>query len=228
MKINEMHVLFRQLGQQMGMQTVRNIRPEEIDVCLNTAIDNTIKRIIAENLTLASNDIFVRTNAKVGQINAIRTLYSQIKIEDIKLADIYNYYTFNIDCSNVMYITGIEVRYDTNHKHERCFINGRFYECRICDLDTINYVLNDYCSRPTYDYPVCAFESNEKDVQVKLYTSAIGKGKQPVEGNVTIIRNPAIVDYEKNIDCDLPEFIHTDIVQLAVDIFNKSVAITTN
>lgn len=223
-----MHELFRQLGQQMGMQTLRNILPDEIDVCLNTAIDATVKRIIEENLAVGSNDHFVRANSKVGQINAIRTLYTTQQITNIERKNVYNCYTFNVDCSDLMYMTGIKIRYESIHKHENCPINGRFYECRICDLDTINYVLNDYCSRPSYEYPACTCEANGNDVKVTLYTSAVGTGKQPVEGVVTLIRKPAVVSIENEIDCDLPDIIHTDVVKTAVDIFNNSVAITTN
>ncbi len=38
MNIGEMHVTFRELAQQMGMQTVRAILMEDIDICLNAAI----------------------------------------------------------------------------------------------------------------------------------------------------------------------------------------------
>lgn len=214
-----MHVLFRQLGQQMGMQTVRNILPEEIDVCLNIAIDATIKRIIEENLAFGSNDIIVRANSKVGQINAIRTLYGRKNINTINLDADYNRYKFDIDCNDIMYITGVEIKYE---KYKR------FYECRICDLDTINNVLSDYCSRPTYDYPVCTFETEDNNMKVKVYTSSKTQGKMPVEGAIKIISKPAVVSLEDNVDCNLPDFIHTDVVKLAVDTFNNSVAITTN
>ena len=40
MTIQEMHQLFRVVGQQMGMQTIRAILPEEIDVFLNMAIND--------------------------------------------------------------------------------------------------------------------------------------------------------------------------------------------
>lgn len=219
MKIDEMHVLFRQLGQQMGMQTVRNILPEEIDVCLNIAIDATIKRIIEENLAFGSNDIIVRANSKVGQINAIRTLYGRKNIDTIDIDADYNRYKFNIDCTDIMYITGVEIKYE-EYK--------RFYECRICDLDTINNVLSDYCARPTYEYPVCTFETDDANMKVKVYTSSKTQGKTPVEGAIKIIRKPAVVSLKDDIDCDLPDFVHTDIVKLAVDTFNNSVAITTN
>jgi hypothetical protein len=40
MTIEEMHVTFRELAQQMGMQTVRAILPENIDICFGCFIDS--------------------------------------------------------------------------------------------------------------------------------------------------------------------------------------------
>ena len=47
MTVVEMHVMFRELAQQMGMQTVRAILSEDIDTCLNIAVNDYIKKAIA-------------------------------------------------------------------------------------------------------------------------------------------------------------------------------------
>lgn len=44
MTVVEMHVMFRELAQQMGMQTVRAILSEDIDICLNIAVNDYIKK----------------------------------------------------------------------------------------------------------------------------------------------------------------------------------------
>ena len=46
MNIADMHIMFRQLAQQMGMQNVRAILPEQIDLLLNTAIIDVVNEII--------------------------------------------------------------------------------------------------------------------------------------------------------------------------------------
>ena len=74
MNISEMHVWFRQYAQQMGMQNVRAILPEQIDLLINTSILDTVNRIIKENIGI-TNDRVITDNSKVGQINALRTLY---------------------------------------------------------------------------------------------------------------------------------------------------------
>lgn len=74
MNIAEMHVWFRQFAQQMGMQNVRAILPEQIDVFINTAISDIINETISRNVD-TRNDRIVTDNAKLGQVNALRTLY---------------------------------------------------------------------------------------------------------------------------------------------------------
>ena len=75
MDLNEMHVWFRQYAQQMGMQNVRAILPEQIDVVINTSISDTINELINTNIAV-TNDRIVTDNSKIGQINGLRTLYS--------------------------------------------------------------------------------------------------------------------------------------------------------
>ena len=74
MTIAEMHVDFRQYAQQMGMQNVRAILPEQIDILINQSIMDTVNQLIRENIGI-TNDRVVTDNSKIGQINAFRTLY---------------------------------------------------------------------------------------------------------------------------------------------------------
>ena len=74
MTISEMHVWFRQYAQQMGMQNVRAILPEQIDNLINTSIKDTIDEVINKNVG-TTNDRVITDNAKLANINALRTLY---------------------------------------------------------------------------------------------------------------------------------------------------------
>ena len=74
MNIAEMHVWFRQYAQQMGLQNVRAILPEQIDLVINTSITDVINQIITQNIGV-TNDRIITDNSKISQINALRTLY---------------------------------------------------------------------------------------------------------------------------------------------------------
>ena len=65
--------MFRQYAQQMGMQNVRAILPEQIDLLLNTSIMDIVNQTIKENIGV-TNDRVITDNSKIGQINALRTL----------------------------------------------------------------------------------------------------------------------------------------------------------
>lgn len=76
----EMHIMFRQYAQQMGMQNVRAILPEQIDLLLNTSIMDITNQVIKENIGI-TNDRVITDNSKIGQINALRSLYHVHYIE---------------------------------------------------------------------------------------------------------------------------------------------------
>lgn len=80
MTLTDMHVWFRQYAQQMGMQNVRALLPEQIDLLINTSITDTVNQIIRENVGI-TNDRVITDNSKIGQINALRTLYHVVEID---------------------------------------------------------------------------------------------------------------------------------------------------
>lgn len=84
MNVKQMHVAFRQYSQQMGMQNVRAILPEQIDLLLNTSVMDMVNKIIKENVGI-TNDRIITDNSKIGQVNALRTLY---KVHTIDMSPI--------------------------------------------------------------------------------------------------------------------------------------------
>ena len=74
MNLTDMHIMFRQYAQQMGMQNVRAILPEQIDLVLNNSIYDVINRLIQEHLGM-TNDRIISDSSKISQINAFKTLY---------------------------------------------------------------------------------------------------------------------------------------------------------
>ena len=111
----EMHVWFRQYAQQMGMQNVRAILPEQIDNLINTAIKDTIDEVINKNVG-TTNDRVITDNAKLANINALRTLYKvkTIPVGDTKKVSEYgnNPYSFSSgSIGEVLYFVDFSIRY---------------------------------------------------------------------------------------------------------------------
>lgn len=223
MTIGEMHVMFRQLAQQMGMQTIRAILPSEIDACINIAINDVIKKLIAENLGSAGNEQVTIYNARVGQINGLSTLSKRLSLTAPIKSNQRNCYTTYVPLDTVMYITAVEIGYEETNS---------FYDARVTQAELLGRTLEDYCNAPTYKSPVVVFLGQVGRLDIEVYTSFTGDGLIPTKANAVIISKPAVVMYsdveEDGVDCDMPDYMHIDIVKAAAEIYLRSVGITSN
>ena len=223
MTIGEMHVMFRQLAQQMGMQTIRAILPSEIDACINIAINDVIKKLIAENLGSAGNEQVTIYNARVGQINGLSTLSKRLSLTAPIKSNQRNCYTTYVPLDTVMYITAVEIGYDETNN---------FYDARVTQAELLGRTLEDYCNSPTYKSPVVVFLGQVGRVDIEVYTSFTGDSLIPTKANAIVISKPAVVMYSDvegdGIDCDMPDYMHIDIVKAAAEIYLRSVGITSN
>ena len=70
-----MHKAFLILGQQMGMQNMRNILPSEIDVFINAAIIDEVRKVLISNANANLGDKVSIKNNGVSPVNFLRTLY---------------------------------------------------------------------------------------------------------------------------------------------------------
>lgn len=75
MNIQQMHTAFRTMGQQAGLQLVRGILPEAIDVYLNDTIyEMTRQELLAGAKVVFQDNVNLQTTA-LGPINILRSLY---------------------------------------------------------------------------------------------------------------------------------------------------------
>lgn len=218
MNIHEMHILFRTLGQQMGMQLIRGILPESIDDFINDAINMKIRSILIENTTEKNNNKLLINN-KVSTINSLRTLCCKSKqIDNTKEDDKY-IYSFNLE--NVFVYTSFSVKYNEINK---------VYNCRIINNDDLENTLNDYCNSASFDYPIISIYNNENNSIFELYVN--NNKFTPKEFYINYIKIPNKVkwntDINESVNCDLPDYLHNEIVEIAVNKFQQSINIDTN
>lgn len=224
MTIVEMHELFRVLGQQMGMQKVRAILPESIDIILNTSIIHCVRQIITSNVTTNFGNIVATQKNKVSVINALRTLYTEkeIDINGSNPSVFYNFDIFSIiDCS---------VSYSTKSPY-------KYISTRLIEPNLIDEAERDYLLRPTSKFPVATIVGvTENKIQgtetgtlinYNLYTG----NSTPTRIKASFIRYPVKVKYDEsgnnNVHCDLPIHLHHMIVEEAVKLYLQSVHITS-
>lgn len=263
MNIADMHIMFRQLAQQMGMQNVRAILPEQIDLLLNTAIIDVVNEIIKRNIA-STNDRVITDNSKIGQINALSTLYKNVEVQICKYDGneltlnsgvnpiqtvMTTGFEFDITCnqkpqvektaipSDYMYICDFNINYYTNSRVGNTRIKTDWFPVRIIDDIYVADALNDFILAPSFRSPIAHIVNREEGhIRIKIYIdrkknkqSNIPNGVIPSNLRVSYIAKPATVKYAEdvgnvNVNCNLPEYLHGDIVKRAVDLYHASIS----
>lgn len=257
MDLNEMHVWFRQYAQQMGMQNVRAILPEQIDVLINTSISDTINELVRNSVGL-TNDRVITDNSKIAQVNALRGLYTthevlfsltnKLKVDIAGKNKLrYKYKTLDSDIYNLLYLADFSINYYIDRKIDENglpAVDGHgnpvynhltdIYPVRLVDNMYLADVLQDFVLRPTFRSPVAVITNTTQgggamEHIVDLYLGdKVNIDMKPYALYVGYIQKPAKVQYladidGKNVDCNLPDYMHEDILKHAVDLYRVAI-----
>ena len=249
-----MHELFRTLGQQKGMQQVRVILPEEIDAYINDAIAEKTLTEIQKGVTYSVQVNAKTLSNAIGNINLFKSLYRNARFSidvdksdglvkyhnsdigyyeitlptDISLSKSNNVLTDDEYYISPMLYLGFSVEYDDKSR-------GNAKSCRLIGSEDLQNTLNDYCNAADKDYPIATLSgqpvindltettSNTYDNFVMINT---GKTKSVVKYlNVIYLKKPNVVDYKNGVDCDLSDYSHYEIVEIAVQKFIRSIGV---
>lgn len=255
MTIAEMHVWFRQYAQQMGMQNVRAILPEQIDLLINTSITDTVNQVITQNIGV-TNDRVITDNSKIGQINALRSLYKVKKVQAIPgsgsssttspfvkgeetnilrmYADIKNFDNGGSGTDgkfDYLYLVDLSINYsDLNSSSGSPTIVTNYFPVRLIDDAYLADTLNDSILSPRLRTPVAVIYNDQLDIYIdKLTSGKLPENLNPYKLRVSYIAKPAKVAYKSDlggtdVDCDLPEYMHIDILKHAVDLYRIAIS----
>ena len=247
MDISEMHQMFRQYSQQMGMQNVRAILPEQIDLLINNSISDTINQVITQNIGI-TNDRVISDASKLNQVNALKSLYKVWKgsIADVTIKGkekTSNIISFQLPLNNFkttgsytddgnssttisfLYMVDLSINYKKSD-----FVTNVF-PVRIVDDQFLADVVNDFVLAPTMRSPVASIHDNlielyidKADTKPEDGQAFTFKGVNINELRFSYIAKPAVVRFaedvdDTNVDCDLPEYMHVDIVKHAVELY---------
>lgn len=263
MDISEMHQMFRQYAQQMGMQNVRAILPEQIDLLINNSISDTINQVITQNIGI-TNDRVISDASKLNQVNALKSLYKvwkgsiadvtikgkektsyiisfQLPLDCFKLKESgENVYTNeeqyveikgeqrvtkNYSIISFLYVVDLSINYNKTN-----FVTNIF-PVRIVDDQFVADVVNDFVLAPKMRSPVASIHDNLIELYIDKADAKPENGQAFTFNGVSInelrlsyIAKPAVVRFAEdingtNVDCDLPEYMHVDIVKHAVVLY---------
>lgn len=242
-----MHKMFRQYAQQMGMQNVRAILPEQIDLLINNSISDTINQVITQNIGI-TNDRVISDASKLNQINALKSLYKvwkgSISNATVKGKEKTNYIiSFQLSLNNFKTSgsytedntpsTAISFLYavDLSINYKKADFITNVFPVRIVDDQFVADVVNDFVLAPKMRSPVASIHDN----LIELYIDKADEkpsSSQPFKFNgvsinelrFSYIAKPAIVKFAEDVDgtnvnCDLPEYMHVDIIKHAVELY---------
>ena len=243
MTIAEMHVWFRQYAQQMGMQNVRAILPEQIDLLINTSITDTINQIITQNIGV-TNDRVITDNSKIGQINALRSLYKVIEViadpdngdEPFSKGNIDTIYNIVANFRDIdgeipgqlfeyLYLVDLAINYKTSTNKIT-----NYFPVRLIDDAFLADTLNDFILKPRVRTPIAVIYNNKIQLYINdIVNTGLPQNLIPNVLRISYIGKPAKVAYLSdvggtNVDCDLPEYMHVDILKHAVDLYRISIS----
>lgn len=266
----EMHVMFRQYAQQMGMQNTRAILPEQIDLLINTSIMDSVNEIIKQNIGI-TNDRVITDNSKIGQINALRSLYRVSVLDMFPTNKDDRYFGFSAsdrysgrmstsskniikDIPSYMFLVDFSLNYkqtsnlgcdgsDTRYTPPAFKVDGlvtNFFPVRIIDDSFLADTLNDFILKPRLRSPIVVTYNNGENNVFDLYIDKFIKDEStstyyladrllPYQLRMSYIAKPAAITYKEdvggtNVDCDLPEYMHVDIVKHAVDLYHTAIS----
>ena len=247
MDISEMHQMFRQYAQQMGMQNVRAILPEQIDLLINNSISDTINQVITQNIGI-TNDRVISDASKLNQVNALKSLYKvwkgsianvtikgnektsyiisfQLPLNNFKTTGSYTDDGNSSTAISFLYMVDLSINYKKSD-----FITNVF-PVRIVDDQFVADVVNDFVLAPTMRSPVASIHDNLVELYIDK-ADAKPEDRQPFtfkgasinELRLSYIAKPAVVKFAEDVDgtnvnCDLAEYMHVDIVKHAVELY---------
>lgn len=247
MDISEMHQMFRQYAQQMGMQNVRAIMPEQIDLIINNSISDTINQVITQNIGI-TNDRVISDASKLNQVNALKSLYKVWKgsIADVTIKgkektsyiisfhlSLNNFKTTGSYTDDGNSSTAISFLYmvDLSINYKKSDFVTNVFPVRIIDDQFVADVVNDFVLAPTMRSPVASIHDNLVELYIDK-ADAKPEDRQPFtfkgvsinELRLSYIAKPAVVRFAEDVDgtnvnCDLPEYMHVDIVKHAVELY---------
>lgn len=264
----EMHQMFRNYAQQMGMQNVRAILPSQIDLLLNNSISDTVNQVIAQNIG-STSDRVITDNSKLNQVNALKSLYkvwkakvklpaaktnyiasyvlpldnfgiaSEAKDSTIKKGD--NVYATPGSADNgkptkIEYFFLVDLSIDYIKADGGSSFTTNIFPIRLVDDQYLADVVNDFVMAPSLRSPVATIHDNtielyidKPDANTKTTPDAykFGGGLEVNEIRLSYIGKPGIVRFNEDIggtdvNCELPESMHVDIVKHAVDLYRTA------
>lgn len=237
MNIADMHVYFRQYAQQMGMQNVRAIIPDQIDILINTAIVDIVNKIVRDNVGVR-NDKLIKDYSKIGDVDALKTLcthaFSQIKaVTEYRTCQECLTYSNDDNIADMMYAISSTIAYLKYNQNTQPVAELTVL-ARIMSNTDIQQSINDDVLKPKINSPIIYINSPTDNAlylpkkTLEYINNSTGNiilwNNYMVIVRVDYLKYPTKVSITTDTNCDLPESLHVDIVKYAAELYKNIVS----
>lgn len=192
----------------------------------NIQLPSTCNKISADELKSKVNYLnIILQNAG----RALELSDTAITDECIRLCDtnaIINLYNFNIGKSAItpMMYLGFRIRYKSQDLE-----NSDYVASRLIGSDVLDTTLRDFCNGADKFNPISVILHDGEHEYIDLYTNTQNLELDKIE--IRYIASPKEVVWNVNekqrVDCDLPDYCHYEIVQMAVQMYFQAIGATT-
>lgn len=218
-----MHIYFRQYAQQMGMQNIRTLLPEQIDIVLNTSIVDVLNQLIREHID-GTTEKGGADNSKLAQANSFRNLYHVQYITGTaidKKSEINNFAKYGLAESSIKLITSKLYHFvgaSAIFKYKD--IDVYKFPIRYIDEQYLAECLNDKFLQPSIKSPIMVIYNQGSlhlDIYIKEKTNVVLSSIE-----IAYIAKPKELSATQT-ECDMPEHLHELIVKHAVELYKSSI-----
>lgn len=199
MKVSDIHKEFMLLGQQMGMNTVRAILPEQIDDIINLETVEYVKDVFSRKGNRELDGI----SDNVIRLTELSPLHKShtVAVSDTQEIVFGTGYSIPLkELDGFMFLTSVS-----------SFTGEASHRCRIIDLDLVSETQNDYHSKSIAISPICY--KTEDSIEV-IATFKVAKFV------VNYIKYPTAINYTDDITCELSDVAMREVIKRAVNTFN--------
>lgn len=225
MTIQDMHIRVNTQLQVIGSNAVDEFRPEEIDIYLNRAIEKFIddrrdllrtqmntpeEEGVTDDLrTLINRQVF--TNDSGSALSEISDASGFNEAKEIDLTSLSNAYRH--------YVTS-KTSISDGSGGEGPWYNNRFVSPAV--FSERSYTNGN---SPVFrDFPVTV--EKEKLLILPSFEVKDDLGPDITRVLLTYIQDPSTVDLSGGVDCDLPNHVHQDIVNITVELIQRDLGNT--
>lgn len=202
---------------------MRGILSESIDEFLNEAIIQTVRIAVLGN-TQVPKDVRTPQYTKISQFNAFHTLFCT-ETQSVNVNHDGEVVHINLT-KTPLCVTNFVTKYK----------NDKIVDCRLIESERVYQTLNDYLNRASRDYPIVSLINghSDKNFDIALFTGGVNEDVKDIVTTYIKMPNKVYLDEENydtpqdnSVHCNLPEHLHTSIVELAVEIWFRSLGLTS-